>query len=111
MSRLTISRHSEQSMPYWSALQQLSAETPRKHTFEYIPPITPPPTRPFARSITLRRQRFFKKKQPQGRLKQLNLEQDLGHNTRQQENILQNPRSFYHKSLKTYCTFYSFQQL
>ena len=82
MSRLTISCHLEQSVPSWSALQQLSAETPRKHTFEYIPPITPPPTRPFARSITLRRQRFFKKKQPQGRLKQLNLEQDLGHNTR-----------------------------
>ena len=39
-------------------------------------------SRPPARSITLRGQEFFKKGQPQGRLKQLNVEQDPDHNTR-----------------------------
>ena len=39
-------------------------------------------SRPFARSITLRGQKFFKKGQLQGCFKQLNLEQDPGHNTR-----------------------------
>ena len=35
-----------------------------------------------ARSFTLRRHKFFKKGQLQGRLKQLSLEQDPGHNIR-----------------------------
>ena len=38
--------------------------------------------RPSARSFMLRGHKFFKKGQPQGRLKQLSLEQDRGHNTR-----------------------------
>ena len=38
--------------------------------------------RPSARYITLRGKKNFKKGQFQGRLKQLNLEQDPGHNTR-----------------------------
>ena len=70
-----------------------------------------PHIRSSTRSITFRGQTFFRKGQLQGRLKQLNLEQDPGHNTRQQDNALQNQRLFYHKSLKIHCTFYPFQQL
>ena len=44
MSRLTVSRHSEQSIPSWSGFQQLLAETPTKATIGYLPPITAPPT-------------------------------------------------------------------
>ena len=44
MSRLTISRHSEQSIPFWNGFQQLLAETPPKATIGYLPPITVPPT-------------------------------------------------------------------
>ena len=44
MSRSTVSRHSEQSIPSWSGLQQLLAETPPKATIEYLPPITTPTT-------------------------------------------------------------------
>ena len=44
MSRLTVSRHSEQSIPSWSGFQQLFAETPPKATIRYLPPITAPPT-------------------------------------------------------------------
>ena len=38
--------------------------------------------------------KFFKKRQLQGHLKQLNLKQGPGHNTRQQDNKLQNRRIF-----------------
>ena len=38
--------------------------------------------RPSARSITLREQKYLKKGQLQGSLKQINLEQDPVHNTR-----------------------------
>ena len=44
MSRLRVSRHSEQSIPSWSGFQQLLAETPRKATIRYLPHITAPPT-------------------------------------------------------------------
>ena len=44
MSRLTISCHSEQSIPSWSGLQQLLAETPTKATIRYLPTITAPCT-------------------------------------------------------------------
>ena len=44
MSRLTVSRHSEQSIPSWSGFQQLLAETPPKATIGYLPPITAPRT-------------------------------------------------------------------
>ena len=44
MSRLTVSRHSEQSIPSWSGFQQLLAETPPKVTTGHLPPITAPPT-------------------------------------------------------------------
>ena len=53
--------------------------------------ITDTKNRPSARSITLRGQIFFKKGQLPGRLKQLNLEQDPGHNKRS-DKILQNQR-------------------
>ena len=43
MSRLTVSRHSEQSIPSWSGFQQLLAETPPKATIGYLPPITAAP--------------------------------------------------------------------
>ena len=44
MSRLTVSRHSEQSIPSWSGFQQLLAESPAKATIGYLTPITTPPT-------------------------------------------------------------------
>ena len=44
MPRLTISHHSEQSIPSWSGFQQLLAETPPKASIGYLPPITAPPT-------------------------------------------------------------------
>ena len=44
MSRLTVSRHSEQSIPSWSRFQQLLAETPPKATIGCLPPITAPPS-------------------------------------------------------------------
>ena len=50
--------------------------------------------RPSAHSSTLRGHKFFKKGQLQGCLKQLSLEQDPSHTTRQQDNILQNRRFF-----------------
>ena len=43
MSRLTVSRPSEQSIPSWSGFQQLLEETPPKATIAYLPPITAPP--------------------------------------------------------------------
>ena len=43
---------------------------------------TRPSDRPSTHSFILRGHKFFKKKQLQGRLKQLSLEQDPGHNTR-----------------------------
>ena len=63
--------------------------------------------RPSARSTTLTGQ----KRLLQGCLKQLNLEKGPRYNTRSQDNMLQNQRFFYHKSLKTHCTFSIFQQL
>ena len=56
---------------------------------------------------------IFEKGQLQHPLKQLNLEQDPGHDTRYQDNILQNQTFFLPKiaELKTHCTFYSLQQL
>ena len=44
MSRLMVSRHSEQSIPSWSGFKQLLAQTPPKATIGYLPPITAPPT-------------------------------------------------------------------
>ena len=44
ISRLTVSRHSEQSVLSWSRFQQLLAETPQKAAIGYLPPITAPPT-------------------------------------------------------------------
>ena len=44
MSRLTVSRRSEQSIPSWNGFQQLLAETPPKATIGYLAPITAPPT-------------------------------------------------------------------
>ena len=41
---ITVSCHSEQSIPSWSGFQQLLAETPTKATIGYLPPITAPPT-------------------------------------------------------------------
>ena len=64
--------------------------------------------RPSADSLTLREHKFFKKGQLQGRLKELILEQDPGHNIRKQDNILKS-KVFYHKSLKTHCTCYPLQ--
>ena len=73
-------------------------------------------SRPSARSITLRWQNFFKKWQLQGRLKQLNLEQDPGYQVHiiyyiiYYTYILYILYIIYHKSLKTHYTFYPFQQ-
>ena len=44
MSRLMVSRHSEQSIPSWSGFKQLLAQTPPKATIGYLPPITAAPT-------------------------------------------------------------------
>ena len=41
---ITVSRHSEKSIPSWSGFQQLLAETPPKATIGYSPPIRAPPT-------------------------------------------------------------------
>ena len=66
--------------------------------------------RPSASSFTLKVYKFFKKGQLQDCLKQLSLEQDPGHSTRQQDKLLQNRLFFYLNSLKAHCTFYPFQQ-
>ena len=44
MSRLTVSRHSKQSISSWSGFLRLLAEHPPKATVGYLPPITTPPT-------------------------------------------------------------------
>ena len=44
LSRLTLSRHSEQSIQSWSGFQQLLAETSPKAAIVYLLPITAPPT-------------------------------------------------------------------
>ena len=44
MSRLTVSRHSEQSIPSWSGFKKLLAKTPPKATIGYLPTITAPST-------------------------------------------------------------------
>ena len=54
---------------------------------------------------------IFQKGASSRHLKQLSLEQDPRYNTRLQDNMLQNRGFFYHKSLKTHCTFHTFQQL
>ena len=44
MSRLTVSRHSKQSISSWSGFLRFLAEPPPKATVGYLPPITTPPT-------------------------------------------------------------------
>ena len=44
MLRLTVSHHSEQTIPSSSGFQQLPSETPPNNTIGSVPPITAPPT-------------------------------------------------------------------